>query len=185
MVNVPVFDERPMQEREDTLPPEVDEDLAQAMLDELLFEQYGGQVAVDDTTDETTEAASKGVNDGSDESEMLHSGSQEKEQAEAGTDAEDETQEGVAGRSDSYGVPAFDLARRHLGVVDSWANQVRLAAEHGTEFELQVLQRDGTLLGEAFKRQAVRDGKKASAWAIGAKLAAEELALRLKHFPEE
>ena len=47
-----------------------------------------------------------------------------------------------------------------------------------------MLRRDGELLIEAFQRQAERDGKKGSAWAIGAKLAAEELALRLKHFPE-
>ena len=44
--------------------------------------------------------------------------------------------------------------------------------------------RDGELLVEAFKRQAIATSKKGSAWAIGAKLAAEELALRLKHFPE-
>ncbi len=33
--------------RESTIPPEVDENLAQTMRDELLFEQYGGRVAVD------------------------------------------------------------------------------------------------------------------------------------------
>ena len=52
------------------------------------------------------------------------------------------------------------------------------------EFERQVLRRDGELLIEAFKRQAERDGKKGPAWAIGARLAAEELTLRLKYFPE-
>ncbi len=33
-----------------------------------------------------------------------------------------------AGHTDSYSVPAFDLARWHLGVVDSWADQVKVAA---------------------------------------------------------
>ena len=46
-VSVPVFDERPAREREDTIPPEVDENVAQTMRDELLFEQYGGRVAAD------------------------------------------------------------------------------------------------------------------------------------------
>jgi hypothetical protein len=38
------------------------------------------------------------------------------------------------------------------------------------------------MLARAFQRQAERDGKKDG---IGANLAAEELALRLKNFPEE
>ncbi len=42
-----VFDERPMRDRENTVPPEVDPDASQAMRDELLFEQYGGRVASD------------------------------------------------------------------------------------------------------------------------------------------
>ena len=61
----------------------------------------------------------------------------------------------------------------------------RKAAARGTgEFERLVLQRDGEVLIEAFKRQADRDAKKGPAWAIGAKLAAEELTLRLKHLAE-
>ena len=47
-----------------------------------------------------------------------------------------------------------------------------------------MLRRDGELLIEAFRRQAERDDKTGSAWAIGAELAAEELTLRLKHFRE-
>ena len=62
---------------------------------------------------------------------------------------------------------------------------MKRAATRGTgEFERQVLRRDGKLLIEAFERQADRDDKKGSAWAIGAKLAAEELTLLLKHFRE-
>ena len=41
-MSVPVFDGRPARDRENTIPPEVDENVAQSMRDELLFEQYGG-----------------------------------------------------------------------------------------------------------------------------------------------
>lgn len=158
-VIVAVFDERSAQDREDTLPPEVDEDVAQAMRDELLFEGYGGRVAADAEGDEPTD----------------------------GDHALDEDDEGdKVGRTDSYSVPAFALARRHLGVVDNWADQLKRTDTRDTgELERQWFRRDGELLIEAFERQADRDGKKGSAWAIGAKLAAEELALRLKHFRKE
>jgi hypothetical protein len=129
------------------------------MRDELLFEQYGGHVAADAEGEEPTD----------------------------GDDAlgEDDEGDGPGRPPDSYSVPAFDLARRHLGVVDNWADLVKRAATRGTgEFERQVLRRDGELLVKAFERQAERDDKKGSAWAIGARLAAEELTLRLKHFQE-
>jgi hypothetical protein len=154
-LSVAVFDERPTAERENSIPPEVDENVAQTMRDELLFEQYGGRIAADD--------GGEGSIDSDNE-----------------PDAEYES--AGAGRPDSYAVPAFVLARRHLGVVDNWAGQVKRSATRGTaEFEREVLRRDGELLIEAFKRQADRDDKKG---AIGAKLAAEELTLRLKHFEE-
>jgi len=152
-VSVPIFDARASQEREDTIPPDVDEDAAQTMRDELLFEQYGGRVAADAEGEEPTDS--------------------------------DDDEVAGAGRPDSYSVPAFDLARRHLGVVDNWADQVKHAPTRATgEFEREVLRRDGELLIKAFKRQAERDDKKGSAWAIGARLAAEELTLRLNHFQE-
>jgi tyrosyl-DNA phosphodiesterase len=154
-LRVPVFDERPSRDRENTIPSEVDENLAQTMRDELLFEEYGGYVAAD-----AVDVAVTLVTEDGDEG-------------------------GRSIRPDSYDVPAIVLARRHLGVVDNWANQVKRAAKRRTgEFERGVLQRDGELLIEAFKRQADRDEKKGSAWAIGARLAAEELTLRLKYFPE-
>jgi len=158
IVRVAIFDNRPARDREGAIPPEVDEDVAQTMRDGLLFEQYGGRVAADAEGEEPTD----------------------------GNDAlgQDDEVDG-AGRPDSYSVPAFILARRHLGVVDNWADQVKRVAARGTgEFELQLLRRDGELLIEAFKRQADRDGKKELAWAIRANLAAEELTLRLKHIPE-
>ncbi len=154
-MKVPVFDERPSRDRENTFPPEVDENLAQTMRDELLFEEYGGYVAAD----EVDAAIPLDVEDGDEDRGSI--------------------------REDSYDVPAFVLARRHLGVVDSWANQAKRAAKRRTgEFERQVLQRDGELLIEAFKRQGDREEKKGLIWAIGARLAAEELTVRLKNFPE-
>jgi hypothetical protein len=157
-VSVPVFDKRPPRDRENALPPEVDKDVAQMMRDELLFEQYGGRFAAD--------AAGE---------EPAHSDSE----------AGEEDEGGAPGRPDSYSVWAFDLARRHLGVVDNWADQVKGAAMRDTgALERQWLRRDGELLIEAFERQAARDGTKGTAGAVGAKLAAEELTLRLKHFPE-
>ncbi len=47
-VRVPVFDGRPARDREDSIPPEVDENVAQSLRDELLFELYGGRVAADE-----------------------------------------------------------------------------------------------------------------------------------------
>jgi hypothetical protein len=154
-VNVTVFDQRPLGDREDYLPPEVDEDVAQTMLDQLLFEQYGGRIADEDAV------KSKEMND--------------------------DPPEGNGGNEsrDDYDVPAFVLARRHLGVVDNWAKRVEKAADLRVgEFERQVLRRDGQQLAEAFKRQVIRDGEKAAGCAIGARLAAEELELRLKQLPE-
>ncbi|MBA4190599.1 MAG: hypothetical protein C0467_21650 [Planctomycetaceae bacterium] len=157
-VIVAVFDERPPTEREETLPPEVDEDVARSMRDELLFEQYGGRVAMGA---EVVSATDSGV--------LL--------------DEEDDGDD--SGRPESYSVPAFVLARWHLNVVDNWAERVKLAGTRSANvYERQILRRDGELLFEAFKRQTIRDGKTEPAGAIGAKLAAEELAVRLKHFWE-
>lgn len=160
-VSVPVFDARPLRDREDTIPHEVDENVAQALRDALLFEQYGGRVAAEVGGEEPAESPG--------------------ESGESG----EEDEGGGPERSDSYSVPAFVLARRHLAVVDSWAAQVKRAATGDTgALEREWLRRDGELLIEAFKRQAERDGKNGPAGAIGAKLAAEELDLRLKHFRE-
>jgi hypothetical protein len=157
-VGVPIFDARPLGDRENSLPPEVDETVAQTLRDALLFEQYGGRIAAD-------------VGGG--------------ESAETAGESGEEDEGGRRERSDSYTVPAFALARRHLGVVDSWADRVKHTATNETgALERDWLRRDGELLIEAFERQAERDGKKGPAWALGAKLAAEELALRLKHFRE-
>jgi hypothetical protein len=157
-VSVPVFDARPMRDREDTIPPEVDEDVAQALRDALLFEQYGGRLAAESGGEEPAESAGE---------------------------AADEDEAAGPERPDSYSVPAFALARRHLGIVDSWADQAKRIVARDTEaLEWKWVRRDGELLIEAFERQAERDDKNGPAWAIGARLAAEELTIRLKHFRE-
>lgn len=165
-MTVVVFDERPSLERQDTLPPDVDKDLGQIMRDELLFEQYGGQIAEDGVTEDAS-----GV--GSDDAEP---------EADATADGAEKP---TTGHVDSYAVPAFVAARKHLGVVDNWADRVnREANRSGGTFELQMLRRDGEFLKEAFQRQEKRDKEQSPAKAIGARLAAEEMALRLEHFPE-
>jgi hypothetical protein len=170
-LSLAVFDERPPIDREYAVPPEVDENIGQTMKDELLFEQYGGKVATDVEEEEQTAGGQK-----PDELILAIPDS---------TDSEEESEETAVGRSDSYAVPEFVLAQRHLRVVDNWADHVKRATKGRTEaFERQVLLRDGELLIEAFERQAIRDSKKLPAKAIGAKLSAEELTLRLKHFPE-
>jgi hypothetical protein len=157
-VRVPVFDGRPARDRQDSIPPEVDENAVQSLRDELLFELYGGPVAADAEGEEPPQ------------------GDEELDQ-DSGHDG--------AGHTDSYAVPGFVIARRYLGIVDNWADQVKQAAMRRTgEFERHVLRRDCELLVEAFKRQADRDSKKGAAYAIGARLAAEELFLRLTHFQE-
>ncbi len=179
-VTVDIFDRRPPLERELSVPPEVDPNLAETLRDELLFEQYGGHAAPDSIAEEG-EPNRKGrkPGEGSDEDDWIE-----------GIDPDPETDDrDEAARQDSYAVPAFVLARRHLGVVDNWAEQVeRVTSRRAADFERAWLRRDGELLCEAFKRQAVRDERRDAkadrTRSIGAKLAAEELALRLKHFPE-
>lgn len=160
VLRVAVFDERCWPERKTSAPPEVDEATVETMRDELLFEQYGGRSATDMADDTAIES---------------------NEAPEADPDGADI--EEANGKADSYAVPAFVLARRHLSVVDTWADRVARVGKPG-EFERQMLQRDGEMLVAAFERQAIRDAKKEPARAIGARLAAEELTLRLKHFPE-
>ncbi len=160
-LRVPVFDGRSVSEIASTLPPEIDEETAQRVRDELLFEQYGGLVAEDD---DVAPSEVVGV-----------------EQVIGDTppeiSAEEDTQEGEVRRSDSYSVPVFDLARLYFKIVDCWSKTITCAT---TEFDPMVLEHDGRLLVEAFQRQAKRDAANGSANAIPAKLAEEELNIRLK-----
>jgi hypothetical protein len=163
-LRVPVFDERKLADRGSTVPPEVDPALVQNLCDQLLFEEYGGRIPLDDPD---TDSAGGNLDL---------------------PDDDDEETPGAAS-SESYAVPSFVLARRHLEVVDSWANAVtRLSERQADEFRREHLRRDGELLSEAFRRQAERDATSSNGnhptAGLGAGLAADEIKLRLKHFPE-
>lgn len=151
-LNEVVFDARKLAERENSFPDEVDESEVQTIRDKLLFEQYGGKAVTDAESDSGPIADDEYQN------------------------IEDHTK-GQSGQADSYAVEAFVIARQHLQVVDNWAGQVTQAKCGSSEFVLEILQRDGRLLMAAFNRQAERNGNDET----GARLAAEELVLRLKH----
>ncbi len=163
-LRIPIFDERKLIDRENTILPEVDQALIQTLRDHLLFEEYGGRIAADDPDiDSAGELVGLVI-------------------------PEDEEGDDTAGasRSESYAVPAFVLARRHLAVVDIWADAVKdLSKPQAGDFRRNLLLRDGELLVQAFGRQAERDGILGTTGALGAGLAAEEIEIRLKHFPEE
>jgi hypothetical protein len=192
-LTIAVFDERPVIDRDGTLPPEVDEDTAQAMSDELLFEQYGGPVAgrfedpaaSSDGEDEVDEGETPPDGDAN---ELKPTTNPDHGDSAAGekTDDEDEIESLGTERGESYAVPAFVLARRYFQIIDNWAAKVQRSAEQKAEaFERRLLKQDGELLVQALARQSQRDAKKGSTVALGAKLAQEELIIRLKHIPEE
>ncbi len=186
-LRIDVFDARPGDEIEEEAPHDVDEEDASALRDALLFEQYGGPVVPDDEPPATDdgdageEDAAEDAEDGSDDE------SEEGEPADedAGGTAGIEGAVGEQGSGDSYAVPAFARARRMLGIVDNWASALRrIATKPQAELEREWLRRDGHRLVAAFRRQEHRDSKIDAAHPIGARLAAEELELRLAHFPE-
>lgn len=154
--DVPIFDARDWPDRKDSFPPEVDAAEVQALRDDLLFERFGGRVAEDGTGGDA-----------------------------AGTVIDLHGDHPQAGPPDSYAVPAFEQAREQSGIVDTWAIQVARLQPNGTsDFERKDLRRDGERLGAAFDRKALRLGAARFELAIGATLAAEEMKLRLRHFPE-
>jgi hypothetical protein len=148
-MDVAVFDERKTLESENIDPKELGEGINQQMQDDLLFEQYGGNIAVEEDGVVNGDVS---VADGKDGRQPP--------------------------RPDSYEVPSFVAARTHLQVVDTWVHRTECAAKSKTaEFERNLLWHDGVLLTEAFRRRSKRDGSNG----IGARIAADELALRLKH----
>jgi len=166
-VRIPIFDGRPLsKDRIDTVPPELDEHVVQTLRDELLFEQYGGRTVTEDDQDPDSSWSDSTASD------SIGASNYDKE--------DEDIEQGEDRNSDSYAVPSFELARDRLRVVDNWADRVKFAAKSKTS----VFRRDGELLVEAFKRQALRDKKKGAERAIGAELAAQELNLHLKYFPE-
>jgi hypothetical protein len=144
-VEIPVFDSRQLEERYGAIPHGVDQDLAVLLRDEMLFEQYGGGSAISTI----------------DEADLL------------ATQDESPDAESSESHRDSYDVPAFVKARRHLGVVDHWSDCMkRLAALRS---DAAHLIHDGHLMAEAFERQYHRDEQVGSGEGLGARMAAEEM----------
>ena len=158
-LSVPVFDARPAPERELSVPTEVDGEAVQRMRDELLFEQYGGQVPSEDVAvGEVTGVI---------------------------TTDEDEVEGGGGGPADSYDVPVFTLARQYLDVVDVWADHLARAERSADGNRREAVLRDGHLLLAALARQRDRDTARGPGLGIAARLVAEELAVRVKYTLEE
>ena len=156
---IPVFDERSFQDRADSLPSEVDEDSVQLLRDQLLLEQYGGRVEIDDGDEVPVE--DKDLDEPEDD---------DRKRKKTGSIC-----------PESYAVPTIVLARQYLEIVDNWGNRIKQTMSNGTaEFERQLLKQDGEQLIEAFGRLVSRNEQ----LGIGAKVAAEELALRLSFFKE-
>lgn len=159
---ISVFDVRPSHQREQCLPPlDVDPETAQRLMDEVLFDKYGGALPSEESGD--------------------LNGSKISEEADLKTSV----------ANDDYSVAAFVLARQHLAVVDNWQQAIDTDAEtnlaDSTRFERRL--RDGRLLIEAFERQHERDkdtelNQKEPGISIGTKLAIEELTVRLQSLSE-
>ena len=152
-----VYDERSLSDTDFVLPPDIDENTAQIIQDELLFDQYGGHIAAM-------------INGRSNATELVQ-----------GVDQKIEGHNIESGHSDSYGVPVFESARRYFQIVDNWVVRVEKTED---EYEKQLLKHDGKLLLQALQREEKRGIKSESTQPIGSKLAGEELSLWIKHFWE-
>lgn len=160
-LNVPIFDVRESAARELSFPEEISESEVQALSDQLLLERYGGKAVTEDETEFDT-AVSDDVDALGDESA-------------SGLNTD---KPGDAASADSYAVASFVEARLMLDIVDSWAKLVDQAQRGSSAFMLDGLKRDGALLKAAFDRKIGANG------GMGAVLAAEELALHLRHWSE-
>lgn len=149
---LPVYDKRPQDERDTSFPPELDESVVQAMKDALLFERFGGRLAPDELGSAFAE-----------------------------TDPKKKPPVEVDVPDESYAVPAVEFARRQLAIVDNWATQLRRAKNSPTLAEsYHYLRLDGEQLSAAFGRIVERECAVRPMLAVGARLALQEMALRLK-----
>ncbi|OIN90581.1 MAG: hypothetical protein AUJ20_13915 [Comamonadaceae bacterium CG1_02_60_18] len=164
-LNVPIFDTREPAAREQSFPEEITQADVQALSDQLLLERYGGKAVTEDETDAATNF-DRAVTD---DDEAL---------GDDGTLGQKQDIPGDAALADSYAVASFVLARQMLDIVDNWAKLVTQARQGSSAFMLDGLRRDGNLLMAAFMRKASAEN------GMGARLAAEELALRLKHWDQ-
>jgi len=164
-LNVPIFDMREPVARELSFPEEISDAEVQALSDQLLLERYGGKAVTEDETDDAADFDSPVADD----DEALRND---------GTPNLNDGTPGDAASADSYAVASFVVARQMLDIVDNWAKLVTQAQRGSSAFILDGLLRDGALLNAAFNRRAsAKDG-------MGARLAAEELTLRLKHWDQ-
>jgi len=151
-IEIPVTDDRPRDVLDALLPSEVDPLLAQQIIDQLIFEKYGGRMSLIDEDSESVSTPEELVTD-DDDPEL----------------------------KDSYAVPAFVLARRALRIVATWAHEAATAAERGHDsFEMQQVLQDGNVLQRALLREADRNDRTGDQLGIGARVAAQELSLRLE-----
>ncbi len=173
-LEVPIFDERPRKDRMLTPAHEVDKDLAEQLQDELLFEQYGGRPTKEEPfSAESVTGKAVGPAAAADDTAAI-----------APIDPVDDS-ERLGGHGDSFGVPAFERARRYLQIVDTWASRVfELQNKAHADFERRMLREDGEQLIAAFGRQTKRDEGSGKAMTLGSRLAAEELELRLNYVRE-
>jgi len=162
-LNVVVFDNRAMSEREDCFPDEIDQTEAQHIRDRLLFEQYGGKALTEDETDSDMDAE-------------FPQGEEDQNFGEPDKD--------ISANNDSYAVEALTSARQHLNVVDNWADRVMRTDQGCSEIVLSMLNRDGQLLMDAFTRLYSKAEERGS-YETGARIAAEEMELRLEQLPKE
>ena len=151
-LSVPVFDARPHAEREDTLPAEVEVDADTAQAMRDRLLFEQYGGRLADPDDPPIDGVGPGGKG-----------------------------EG-SGHGDSYAVPAFVLARQHFAVLNNWAETARkIVLPDVHPDNRMVVMRDGERLAAAFVRQAKREERLGTV-SIGAKVAGEEIALRLKLF---
>lgn len=106
-----------------------------------------------------------------------HVAGDERDVSQNGQEASSENLVDSRGMTESYDVPAFVAARWNFDIVDNWVSQWEQPA---SESDRQALHDDGLRLIEAFRRQQKRDEQHGSDSAISAKLAAEELGIRIE-----
>lgn len=162
-LNVPIFDTREPAAQDLSFPEEITDTDVQALSDQLLMERYGGKAVAEDETDDATDVASPVSDDGT-------------ALGEDGTPSQNDGTQGDSASADSYAVSSFVLARQMLNIVDNWATLVTQARQGSSTFMLDGLLRDGALLKVAFSRQVSAKND------MGARLAVEEMAVRLKHW---
>ena len=157
-LNVPIFDVREPAARELSFPEGILDSDVQALSDQLLLERYGGKAVTEDETGFENQVSN-------DDDDLVTNGPY----------SPNTVTSSDAASSDSYAVSSVVEARQMLDIVDNWAKLVSQAQLGSSTFVLEGLLRDGALLKVAFDRKASAKNS------IGAVMAAEELALRLRH----